>query len=299
MSTSAHSFSNPAAFLVSEPRSMLFVPGDDRDKLAKIPSLIADIIVVDLEDAVAPHRKVVARATVNESLANLDRSVLSHVAIRVNPEDANTFEEDLRLCGELGVRGVILPKLEDAEVVAAARRFMAMIGRRDTIFFAGIESLEGVRSCFSLVTTGVSGAYFGAEDFVAELGGQRTDEGLEVLYARSQVVLAAKLAGVAAIDQAVIAVHDLARFRADASLGRALGYTGKICLHPAQAHVSNEVFSPNPDEVARAQRIIATSETGVQLVDGEMVDGVHQRAASRLLARNRQLTQDRDSPGCP
>jgi citrate lyase subunit beta/citryl-CoA lyase len=299
MNQASHPYRNVAAPLFDEPRSMLFVPGDDLAKLSKIPSLTADIIVVDLEDAIAAHHKAVARTTVNECLSQFDQSTLSRIAIRVNPTDTTGFEEDLLLCGELGVRGIIIPKLADAEIVTIARHSMSLMGRANTTVFAGIESLAGVRNCFTLLASGVNGVYFGAEDFVEEIGGLRTESGLEVLYVRSQVVLAAKLAGIAAIDQAVTAVHDIDQFRADAATGRALGYTGKICLHPAQATASNEVFSPSPGELERAQRIAAPGGAGVQLVDGNMVDAVHRRAAKRLLARHQQILRDDGHPKTP
>ncbi len=280
------------SLLVREPRSMLFVPGDDVPKLTKIPSLVADIIVADLEDAIAPHNKVMARQTLKDVLSRFDQMTISRIAVRVNPMESNYFEDELLLCGELGVRGLVIPKLENVEVVKVARQTMSRMGRTDTIIFGGIESLAGVRDCFTLLSGGLSGVYFGAEDFIEEMGGQRTHDGLEVLYARSQVVLAAKLAGIAAIDQAVTAVHDLDRFQVDAVQGRALGYTGKICLHPAQALACNDAFSPSPAEVERAQRIIASSETGgVQLLDGNMVDAVHVRAATRLLAKHTQIAE--------
>lgn len=278
-----------AAALVREPRSMLFVPGGDPSKLAKIPALIADIVVVDLEDGVAINNKTEARHSVHDTLAHFDQATLSRVAVRINSMESTYWEDDLLLCGELNIGGLVVPKLANPEAVTVARHSMSMKGQSDTLYFAGIESLAGVRDCFSLLSTGLSGVYFGAEDFVEDIGGQRTDSGLEVLYARSQVVLAAKLAGIAAIDQAVIAVHDLDRFRVDAAIGKSLGYTGKICLHPKQALASNEVFVPSPAEIARAERIVATSETGVQLLDGMMVDAVHLRAATRLLARHSQI----------
>jgi citrate lyase subunit beta/citryl-CoA lyase len=242
------------------------------------------------------HNKTEATHSVKDALANFSQATLSRIAIRINSLESAYWEEDLLLCVELNIRGLVVPKLTDPEAVAVVRHSVSMTGRADALIFAGIESLAGVRDCFSLLSTGLNGVYFGAEDFIEDIGGHRTDDGLEVLYARSQVVLAAKLAGITAIDQAVTAVHDLDRFHADAALGRSLGYTGKICLHPGQALASNEVFAPSPTEVERAERIVASSETGVQLLDGKMVDAVHLRAATRLLARHRQIDAGLQSP---
>jgi citrate lyase subunit beta/citryl-CoA lyase len=131
----------------------------------------------------------------------------------------------------------------------------------------------------------VAAAYFGSEDFLADLGGRRTAGGLEVLYARSEVVLAGRLAGVPVIDQAVVAVDDDAAFTADAEQGRALGYVGKICVHPRQVALAHAVFTPSEDDVAAARRVIDAAAGGVAVVDGQMIDAVHLRLARQVLDR--------------
>ena len=102
---------------------------------------------------------------------------------------------------------------------------------------------------------------FGAEDFISDIGGRRTPEGREVLYARSRVVLAAKAAGLAALDQVVIDIRDDERFRRDAVEGRSLGYTGKMCLLPRQVALANEIFTPDRDEIDWSRRLVAAGLT--------------------------------------
>jgi citrate lyase subunit beta/citryl-CoA lyase len=104
---------------------------------------------------------------------------------------------------------------------------------------------------------------FGGEDFISDIGGRRTSEGLEVLYARSQVVLAARSAGLEAIDQVVVDIRDDGHFRRDAIAGRNLGYTGKMCLLPRQVALANEVFSPTAEEVDRSRRLIEAYDAGI------------------------------------
>lgn len=281
--------------LVREPRSMLFVPGDQERKLAKIPSLEADIVVVDLEDAVSVAHKEDGRRCTRRMVASLDDMTRARITVRINSPESKEGREDLRMIASLGVRGLVLPKLEQTGTLTLVREALLKQGIPEPLIFVGIESLVGVRDCVSLLASGgLAGAYFGAEDYIEDIGGVRTDDGLEVLYARSRVVMAAKLAGVAAIDQAVTAVHDLDRFKADASFGCTLGYTGKICLHPEQALASHEVFSPTAFQVQRARAIVESAEKGVQLIDGMMVDGVHVRAATRLLARHQQIEAQRN-----
>ena len=127
----------------------------------------------------------------------------------------------------------------------------------------------------------------GVSHFIADMGGRRTAEGTEVLYARSQVALAARLAGVSALDQVVTAVRDDDAFRRDAEQARALGYPGKLCIHPSQVALAHEIFTPSDAEVAHAHRVLEASEQGVGLLDGEMVDDVHVRMAHATLSRAR------------
>jgi citrate lyase subunit beta/citryl-CoA lyase len=119
---------------------------------------------------------------------------------------------------------------------------------------------------------------FGAEDFITSIGGRRTPEGLEVLYARSRVVLAAGLCGLQALDQVFTAIRDDAAFRRDAEAGRQLGYGGKLCITPRQVEMSNEVFSPSAEEIDRSRRLVHAYEAaqldgrGVIEFEGSMVD---------------------------
>jgi citrate lyase subunit beta/citryl-CoA lyase len=134
---------------------------------------------------------------------------------------------------------------------------------------------------------------FGAEDLTAEIGIARTIDGDELLYARSRVVLAAAAAGVDAIDAVFTRLDDADGLRRDASRARALGFTGKMTIHPAQVAVVNEMFAPTADEIAAAERLIASFESaqragdGVARIDGQMVDAPVVARARRILSRRR------------
>jgi citrate lyase subunit beta/citryl-CoA lyase len=263
-------------------RSLLFVPGGRADMIAKVGRAGADGVVLDLEDAVAAADKDAARATVVEALETLEVREGTLVLVRVNVPGSPWFEEDLAAVVGTRADGVVLPKLEHTEHLAAvAGHQLAVIG--------GLETALGVADARPLLAAGASmglvGAYFGAEDFIADMGGYRTAGNTEVLYSRSQVALAARLAGVAALDQVVTAVRDDAAFRADAQQARAIGYAGKLCIHPAQVALAHEVFTPGEAEVAHAHAVLAASESGVGLLNGEMVDDVHVRMARATLAR--------------
>ena len=118
---------------------------------------------------------------------------------------------------------------------------------------AGIETAHGVEHAREILEApGVAAGYFGAEDFIADMGGLRTPGSTEVLYARSRVALAARIAGVPVADQVVATLDDEHVFVADARVGRSLGYPGKLCIHPAQVALAHRVFSPTPEEIDRA-----------------------------------------------
>lgn len=269
-------------------RSVLFVPASRPEMIAKLATIAPDVAVVDLEDAVPAADKHTARETAVRALGVLEpgRTV---VLIRVNPIGSPWFDDDLAaVSAAAGCAGVVLPKFENPARVDMLRSVLG-----SSVLVAGLETARGVADCRVLLASGVDGCYFGAEDYIADLGGRRTAEGLEVLYARSQVCLAAQLAGIAAIDQAVVSIRDDERFRQDAERGRAIGYTAKICVHPRQVDLAHEVFTPSEGEVDHARAVLRAAKTGVGTVDGEMVDDVHVRMARRLLSRAPGATGER------
>lgn len=263
-------------------RSLLFVPGGRPDMLGKVARCRPDAVVVDLEDAVAPGAKDDARATAFAALA-ADRPGAELVLVRVNPPGSPWFAADIEAaaaaCADRAADGVVLPKYEHAAQLSDVREVLPA----GSHVLVGLETALGVADSRPLLAEGPDASYFGAEDTIADLGGRRSAEGSEVLYARSQVVLAARLAGVPALDQAVMAVRDTDAFRADAERGRDLGYRGKICLHPDQVAAAHEIFSPALAEVEHARAVLAAAEVGVGIVDGQMVDAVHVRMARAVL----------------
>jgi citrate lyase subunit beta / citryl-CoA lyase len=261
-------------------RSLLFVPADQPALLAKVPRSRPDAVVVDLEDAVAPSAKHDAR----ETLLGTDLSVAeAPVLVRVNALGGPDAEADLEVVRSLPVAGVLLPKAERPEDVQQLR---ARLDDRhpEAVVVAGLETAAGVAGAQALLGERVDYAYFGAEDFIADLGGRRSAEGREVLFARSAVVLAGRLCGVPVVDQAVMRLEDDA-FLADAESGRDLGYAGKLCIHPRQVALAHRVFTPTAEEVAAAEQVLAAAAQGVAVVDGSMVDAVHVRLAHAVLRR--------------
>jgi citrate lyase subunit beta/citryl-CoA lyase len=266
-------------------RSVLFMPATRADMIAKIPRFAPDVAVADLEDAVAAGEKAGARRTAAAAIGALDPAAPSTILVRVNPVGTPWFGEDVAAAAACGAAGIVVPKLATQQHLHEIRQALARQSWDDAVIVAGIETALGVADARALLGGGLSAAYFGAEDYIADVGGRRSPGGEEVLYARSAVCLAAHLAGIPAVDQAVVGLGDDEHFLADAQRGQSIGYQGKICLHPRQVELAHRAFTPGPDEVARARAVIAAGERGVGVIDGHMVDDVHVRMARATLAR--------------
>lgn len=281
-------------------RSLFFVPAHRSDLQAKLPRFRADACVLDLEDGTPPADKHFARDQLGARIGALRAAGLrGRLLVRVNAPASEHYLNDIAAALASDADGLVIPKLEDTDELFPALHGMQRRSTRmayPNSIVAGIETVRGVQSVERLLERSplLDCLYFGAEDFVADLGGRRTPEGQEVLYARSRVAMAASAHGVTAIDQAVIAVHDAAQYRRDAEVGRSLGYRGKICLSPAQIDACHTAFSPSTEEVSRAQRVLLAHEEaaaqgrgiqvfeGIPLEDGPMLRQAHATLAAAL-----------------
>jgi citrate lyase subunit beta/citryl-CoA lyase len=270
---------------------LLFAPASRPDVLAKLPRTGPDGVVIDLEDAVPADAKAAARpharaAGTDLATANPEMAVY----VRVNAVPSEWFAADLAEGVAPEISGVIVPKLESPQQIETVVDALDRAGLGHLHVFAGIETAQGVESARELFRPPVRVAYFGAEDFVADMGGVRTAENTEVLYARSRVAMAARLGGVLVLDQVVTALDDEERFLADAAQGRALGFGGKLCIHPAQVALAHRAFSPTPEEIDRARRLLAAYEEATArgeaaiAFEGQMVDEPLARQARAVLA---------------
>lgn len=283
---------NPTAAL-PRPRSVLFAPAGRADLIAKLPRSAPDAVVIDLEDAVpaTAQAKADARPIAGEGSETLagEHPELA-VFVRVNSVHSPFFQDDLAVL-HTGLAGVVVPKLESAADVTLTRDALRHQGL-DLPILAGLETGAGVWNAREILgEAGVPWAYFGAEDYITDLGGVRTPDNTEVLYARSQVALAARLTGTHALDIVVTALNDEPRFRADATQGRSLGYGGKLCIHPAQVTLSNELFGVSEAQRERAQALLQAAAEAAQAghgafsFEGQMVDEPMLASARAVLAQ--------------
>ncbi len=272
-------------------RSVLFAPGNRGEVLLKLPRSSPDVAVLDLEDAVPAAQKAEAREISHQAATDLRAAAPQMgLCVRVNALVSEHFVDDLASLPP-GLDAVIVPKLESADHVDAVLSAFSSNGI-DTGLFAGLETAAGVEHAVEILSQpGVSAAYFGAEDFVADMGGVRTAGNDEVAYARSRVVLAGRLGGVPVADQVVADFGDEARFVREAAEARAMGYAGKLCIHPAQVGLANTAFVPGPEEIERARALVAAYDEALAqgeaaiAFDGQMVDEPVAQQARSLLAR--------------
>nr|WSY55639.1 CoA ester lyase [Streptomyces sp. NBC_00886] len=267
------------------PLTWLYVPGDRPPIVAKALVVGADVVVVDLEDAVAPDRKDYARAATAELLREPRVDVPVHV--RVNALDTPWAADDLRTLAPLpGVSGLRLPKVTSAEeVVAVAEK------ARGLPLYALLETALGIEGAFSIAAAhpALHGIALGEADLRADLG-VREDVGLD--WSRSRVIVAARAAGLAPPPQSVHPdIRDLEGLAASCAHGRALGFLGRAAIHPRQLPVIDSAYLPTDRELEQAETIVkaATQEKGAQaLPDGRFIDAAAVAAAQRTLSLARR-----------
>lgn len=276
-------------------RSMLYLPASSQRMMAKAGARGADVLVLDLEDGVHPDLKVTAREQLRGAVERFDWGG-SEVLVRVNGLDTPWGNEDLETVADIPLAGVVLPKCEDP---ASVSQIASRLGR-DVRLFLMVETAEGVVEASSLAcATHVAGLVFGAADYRESMRAGRLPDEAELFFARSQILHAARAAGVEALDTPWFEYKDVAGLAASARRARQLGFDGKTAIHPSQVPVINDAFSPTPEEVNRARRIIEVMESAsaegknVATLDDEMVEALHLKEAYRTLTRSEGSPKDR------
>jgi citrate lyase subunit beta / citryl-CoA lyase len=286
-------------------RSLLFVPGDSDKKLAKSASCAADIVVLDLEDSVAPAQKASARQRVREYLAAHRARGMSQLWVRINPLETPEALADLASVVSGVPDGILQPKTRSPEDVIQLGHYLDAFEQQNGIEPGRIRILpvatETPKALFALgdfIRCGrrLCGLTWGAEDLSAALGASDNKEAngawtQPYQLARSLCLFAAHAAGVEAIDTLFADFHNSTGLRTACAEARRDGFTGKIAIHPDQVPVINECFTPSAEEIEHATRVVAlfAQNPGVAALslEGQMVDIPHLRQAEKTLARRR------------
>ncbi len=262
----------------------MFVPGNNPAMMQDAFIYGPDSIMLDLEDSVTMTEKDAARLLVHNALKTIDYGK-TEMVVRVNPLNTPYGKKDVEAVVKAGVHVIRMPKTETAdeirELEAEIEKWeteLGCLGR--TQIMAAIESTLGVINAYEIATASkrMMGIALGAEDYCANLKAQRTPEGMELLQARQTIVVAARAAGIDALDTVYSNLNDMETFRKEVELIKTLGFDGKSIINPRQIEIVNEVFAPTEKAIEKAKTIIAAIKeaekrgSGVIAVNGKMVD---------------------------
>lgn len=281
-------------------RSALFVPGNRPDRVPKALDTAADVVIIDLEDAVPLAEKSKARA---ETARKLNEPHAKKIIVRVNGVDTDLLSEDLAAVVCDGLAALIVPKMESGEDVQTINSLLSA-AERDKGLDSGrlpviglIETARAVENISQITMTKSEPARLytvalGAADYTQDLGIEISRDGIELLYVRSRLPIACRAAGLQApLDTPfMVDLKDIAALEADALRAKQLGFQGKLCIHPNQIEPVNRIFSPGPEEIQKAHNIIDAFEKaeaggqGALLVDGKFVDYPVVNRARHILA---------------
>ena len=259
------------------PRSLLYVPGSNARALEKAAGLAADMLIIDLEDAVPAERKSDARVAMRAAVGAGFPG--KRVAVRINGAGSAHQAADIDAVAGLAINAVVLPKVDAIGDLAPARALglplLAMIETPAAIYAAREIAADGA----------VAGLIAGLNDLAHELKlPGRVDRGA-MGHAIQAIILAARAGGVWCFDGVYNAIDDAAGFAAEAAEGRRLGFDGTTLIHPSQVDPCNTAFAPTPREIAAAEALFAAATGGAQLHEGRMIEDMHFAAARALLAR--------------
>ncbi len=263
---------------------MMFVPGNNPGMMADAHIYRPDSIMLDLEDSVTMAEKDTARLLVYNALKSVDYGD-TEMVVRINPLNTPYGKKDIEAVVKAGVDVIRMPKTETAEEVVEVEREIERVEREigcegRTLIMAAIESALGICNAYAIATASprMMGIALGAEDYCANLKTQRTPDGDELRLARETIIVAARAAGIAALDTVYSNLEDMETFRKEVEFIHRLGFDGKSIINPRQIEIVNEVFAPTEKAIEKARIILAAIReaeakgSGVIAVNGKMVD---------------------------
>jgi len=290
-------------------RTALFVPATRPDRIDKALGAGADMVIIDLEDAVAQPLKAEAREAARKKLIEHARR---KIMVRVNALGSGHNRKDLETIVTPSLCGLMLPKVESSEHVHEIHRRLLEAERHGGMpmgtvgVLALIESARGVQNVFRIFSEAMDPeraftAAFGAADYSLDLGINMSRDGVELHYPRSRIAVACRAAGKEPpIDTPfMIDLKDLDGLRADAQRAKQLGFQGKLCVHPSQVAPCNEIFSPTVEEIAYARRVVAAFEkseaegVGALQLDGKFIDYPVVERSRRIIRLGQSIDQSR------
>jgi len=276
-------------------RTRLYLPGNNPDLMLNAGLFGADCVILDLEDSVAPAEKDAARVLVRNTLLSVDFGGTERI-VRINPLSTEYGRADLEMIVPAGPETILVPKCDEAADIERIDEIITGIEKKHkikekTLIMPLLETAKGALNAYQIASASdrVVALCFGAEDFTADVGVERTKEGTESFVARSLIVLGAKAAGVQAIDTVFSDVSDEEGLVASTKEAMALGFEGKGVIHPRQIGPIHRVFSPTPERIDYAQRVVSAIEearakgSGVATIKSKMIDAPIELRARKIL----------------
>ncbi|MCC5985607.1 MAG: CoA ester lyase [Rhodobacteraceae bacterium] len=273
-------------------RSVLYIPGSKSRALEKAAGLPADAIIFDLEDAVALEEKANARALLAQVLAGTDYGPRGKL-LRINALDSDWGRADLDVLAETRPEAILLPKVNTAADVAALADILDKRPETsDTRIWAMMETPLGALNALEIAQAPrMAGFVMGTNDLAKDMGCRFRADRMPLMTALQMCLMAARVAGIVAVDGVYNAFKDTEGLRAECEQGRDMGFDGKSLIHPAQLDIANAVFAPTEAEIDLARRQIAAFDAaqargeGVAVVDGRIVENLHIVTARQVLDR--------------
>jgi len=285
-------------------RSALYMPGSNARALEKARSLEADVVIMDLEDAVSPDKKEMAREAIGAALAEGgygDRELV----IRTNGLDSSWGADDLAFAAGAGADAVLLPKVEHAEQIWQAEEALSAAGAPDNLsIWCMMETPLGMLHVEEIAAASprLGCLVLGTSDLAKDLHALHTRDRLPFVTSLGLCILAARAYGLAVLDGVHLDLDDMEGFEASCRQGLEFGFDGKTLIHPKTLAAANRIFAPSGEEIAWSRKIIdahAAAEadgSGVVLVNGKLVEALHVENARRILALA-EMIEFRESNG--
>ena len=284
-------------------RSVFYVPANNQKFIDKALTLPCDIVTFDIEDSVAPAEKATARKMAAESLPKFAGGK-AQVYVRINSWPTEFTNDDLEAIVHPGLDGITATKVRDADDIKRVEWKLYELEARRGIpegtvkICALIETAIGIVNAYQICSASprMVSAIFGAVDFCADMRVRLTNKGDEQLYGRSAVGVAARAAGIVALDAPFADFSNIEAFSANTEEGKQLGYEGRMIIHPSQIEIANKIYAPSDAEVEHARKVVKVFEEeglakGLAAValDGKMVDIPVYASAQGVLSRYEEI----------
>jgi len=275
---------------IQKRRSFIFCPGNKPDMIPKALRSGADMVCIDLEDAIIPEHKDISRISTVKAFENISVPYGVETLIRINDVNSEEGKEDIQaiLNSNNTASGLMLPKIQSVEEIINLERQIKLANKSLNLHII-IETNTGLQNAWNIAQSSsiIKSLLFGGVDMSADLG--CNGDWLSLLYARSRVVHAAAGAGIDSIDVPFLDLEDMDGMRNEAQKSKNLGFSGKGSIHPKQIESLNKVFTPSSEEIAYANKVIKAfneASDGLVVVDGKLIEKPVLRTALKTIANS-------------